>query len=130
VLFDPVQGKPAAVGCCAEIIQYQRLPDGWGIDPGAATVSGFGVRARKPYKVGLVEWIEDYPPQQDLRSLARVETTSRCSASDSKITDQNIELPENIPDLLQSCLTGWQSNLYGVAAEQQALLEMRIPLPD
>ena len=27
LLWDPVQGKPATIGCCAEIIQYQRLPD-------------------------------------------------------------------------------------------------------
>ena len=27
LLWDQVQGQPALVGCCAEIIQFQRMPD-------------------------------------------------------------------------------------------------------
>jgi len=48
---------------------------------------------------------------------------SRCSASDSKINQQKIELPENIPRFAhRAVLLG---GLYGVAAEQQILLEMQ-----
>jgi len=67
-----------------------------------------------------VEWIEDYPPQQDLRSLAReveqlLQDVVRLTA---KLTDQNIELPENIPDLPTELS-------YWVASNLTALLQSR-----
>jgi len=47
-----------------------------------------------------VEWIEDYPPKQDMRSLAtEVEQLQDVVRLTAKLTDQKIELPENIPDL-------------------------------
>ncbi|MCU0553037.1 MAG: LON peptidase substrate-binding domain-containing protein, partial [Leptolyngbya sp. Prado105] len=27
LMWDPVKGQPAPVGCCAEIVQFQRLQD-------------------------------------------------------------------------------------------------------
>jgi ATP-dependent Lon protease len=81
----------------------------------------------KPYKVGLVEWIEDQPPKKDLQALAtEVEQLLRDVVRLSgKLTEQNIELPENIPDLPIELSYWVASNLYGVAAEQQTLLEMQ-----
>jgi ATP-dependent Lon protease len=43
----------------------------------------------------------------------------------AKLTDQDIELPEDIPDLPTELSYWVGSNLYGVAEEQQALLEMQ-----
>ena len=75
----------------------------------------------------MVEWIEDHPPQKDLTGLANeveqlLKDVVRLSA---KLTEQSIELPENIPDLPRELSFWVASNLYGVAAEQQALLEMQ-----
>lgn len=129
LLWDPVQGKPATVGCCAEILQYQRLPDDRMkmLTLGQQRFRVLEYVREKPYKVGLVEWIEDQSPTQDLHALAReveqlLRDVVRLSA---KLTDQNIELPEDIPDLPIELSYWVASNLYNVAAEQQALLEMQ-----
>ena len=129
LLWDPVQGKPATVGCCAEILQYQRLPDDRMkmLTLGQQRFRVLEYVREKPYKVGLVEWIEDHSPVKDLQTLAReveqlLRDVVRLSA---KLTDQNIELPEGIPDLPTELSYWVASNLYNVAAEQQALLEMQ-----
>jgi ATP-dependent Lon protease len=129
LLWDPVQGQPAAVGCCAEIIQYQRLPDDrmMILTLGQQRFRVLEYVREKPYKIGLVEWIEDQPPQKDLRALAtEVEQLLRDVVRlSAKLTDQNIELPENLPDLPIELSYWVASHLYGVAAEQQTLLEMQ-----
>lgn len=127
LLWDQVEGQPAKIGCCAEIIQYQRLPDDRMkiLTLGQQRFRVLEYVREKPYKVGLVEWIEDHPPQKDLTGLANeveqlLKDVVRLSA---KLTEQSIELPENIPDLPRELSFWVASNLYGVAAEQQALLE-------
>ncbi len=127
LLFDPVRGQVSNIGCCAEIVQYERLPDDRMkmFTLGQQRFRVLEYVREKPYKVGLVEWMEDHPPEQDLRPLATeveqlLQDVVRLSA---KLTDQNIELPENIPDLPTELSYWVASNLYGVASEQQALLE-------
>src|SRR4028118_2405600 len=95
LLWDPVRGQPASVGCCAEIIQYQRLQDDRMkiLTLGQQRFRVLEYVREKPYKVGLVEWIEDQPPQKDLRPLAMdveqlLRDVVRLSA---KLTDQDIE---------------------------------------
>ncbi len=129
LMWDQAQGKPATVGCCAEIIQFQRLPDD---RMKIRTIGQQRFRVleyvrEKPYRVGLVEWIEDSPPEQDLRPLADsvaqlLRDVVRLSA---KLTEQEIELPDTIPDLPLELSYWVASNLYGVAEEQQILLEMQ-----
>ncbi|MBD2041339.1 LON peptidase substrate-binding domain-containing protein [Microcoleus sp. FACHB-672] len=129
LMWDPVQGQPAAVGCCAEILQFQRLPDDrmkvWTLGQQRFRVLEY-VR-EKPYRVGLVEWIEDQPPAKDIRTLAtEVEQLLRDVVRlSAKLMDQRIELPEDIPSLPTELSYWVASNLYGVASEQQALLEMQ-----
>ncbi len=129
LMWDPVRGCPATVGCCAEIVQFHRLPDDrmkiWTLGQQRFRVLEY-VR-EKPYRVGLVEWIEDYPSDQDLRPMATnvtqlLQDVVRLS---SKLTGQDIELPDNVPDLPTELSYWIASNLYGVAEEQQALLEMQ-----
>lgn len=127
LLYDPVRGQVSNIGCCAEIVQYERLPDDRMkmFTLGQQRFRVLEYVREKPYKVGLVEWMEDNPPEQDLRPLASeveqlLQDVVRLSA---KLTDQNIELPENIPDLPTELSYWVASNLYGVASEQQALLE-------
>lgn len=129
LMWDQEQGKPAMVGCCAEIVQFQRLPDD---RLKIRTIGQQRFRVleyvrEKPYRVGLVEWIEDAPTERDLQPLADdvsqlLRDVVRLSA---KLTGQEIELPDSIPDLPLELSYWVASNLYGVAEEQQMLLEMQ-----
>jgi ATP-dependent Lon protease len=129
LMIDPTKGTIANVGCCAEILHYQRLPDDR-IKLLALGQQRFRVLEyvrEKPYRVGLVEWIEDEPPAKDLRPLAAdveqlLRDVVRLSA---KLTEQEIELPEDLPNLPTELSYWIASNLYGVAPEQQALLEIQ-----
>lgn len=129
LMWDPVKGQPAEVGCCAEIVQFNRLPDDRMkiLTLGQQRFRVLEYVREKPYRVGLVEWIEDEPPAQDLRPLAAdvsqlLQDVVRLSG---KLTGQEIELPDQIPDLPTELSYWIASNLYGVADEQQALLEMQ-----
>ncbi|BAZ38881.1 peptidase S16 lon domain-containing protein [Calothrix sp. NIES-4101] len=129
LMVDPIKGKIANVGCCAEVIHHQRLPDDrmHMVTLGQQRFRVLEYLREKPYRVGLVEWIEDEPPGQDLQPIATgveqlLRDVVRLSA---KLTDQNIELPEDLPNLPVE-LSYWVAhNLHGVPLEQQALLEMR-----
>ncbi|OUL22465.1 LON peptidase substrate-binding domain-containing protein [Nostoc sp. 106C] len=129
LMVDPVKGTIANVGCCAEIIHYQRLPDDRMkmLTLGQQRFRVLEYIREKPYRVALVEWIEDQSPTKDLRPLAsEVEQLLRDVVRlSAKLTEQNIELPEDVPDLPTELSYWVASNLYGVAAEQQSLLEMR-----
>ena len=129
LMIDPTKGTIANVGCCAEILHYQRLPDDR-IKLLALGQQRFRVLEyvrEKPYRVGLVEWIEDQSPAKDLRPLAsEVEQLLRDVVHlSSKLTEQEIELPIDLPDLPTELSYWIASNLYGVAPEQQALLEIQ-----
>lgn len=129
LMWDPTQSRVAAVGCCAEVIQYQRLPDDRMkiMTLGQQRFRVLEAVREKPYLVGLVEWIEDQPPAKDLRPMAReVEQLLRDVVHLSgKLMDQQIELPEDIPTLPTELSYWVASNLAGVATEQQSLLEMQ-----
>ncbi|MBD2021429.1 LON peptidase substrate-binding domain-containing protein [Leptolyngbya sp. FACHB-36] len=129
LMWDQVQGQPAVVGSCAEIIHYERLPDGRMkiMTVGQQRFRVLEYVREKPYRVGLVEWIEDHPPVSDPAPLAQevgqlLQDVVRLSA---KLTGQEIELPDTMPDLPIELSYWIASNLYGVPEEQQALLEMQ-----
>jgi ATP-dependent Lon protease len=129
LMFDPEKNQPVTVGCCAEIIHFQRLPDDRMkvLTLGQQRFRVLEYVREKPYRVGLVQWIEDQPPTQDLRPLARqveqlLKDVVRLSA---KLTDKRMELPDDIPSLPTELSYWVGSNLYGVPREQQALLEMQ-----
>jgi ATP-dependent Lon protease len=129
LMIDPATGEISSVGCCAEIVHFQRLPDDRMkmLTLGQQRFRVLEYIREKPYRVGLVEWIEDRPPSKDLTPLAQdvaklLQDVVHLSA---KLTDQKIELPEDLPDLPVELSYWVASNLYGVASEQQALLEMQ-----
>jgi ATP-dependent Lon protease len=129
LMFDPAQRDIATVGCCAEVIHYQRLPDDRMkiLTLGQQRFRVLEFVREKPYRVGLVEWIEDQPTPQDLRPIGTevkqlLEDVVHLSA---KLTDQRIELPDDLPTLPTELSYWVASNLYGVASEQQSLLEMQ-----
>jgi ATP-dependent Lon protease len=129
LMWDPIKGQPAEIGCCAEIIHFQRLPDDRMkvLTMGQQRFRVLEYVREKPYRVGLVEWIEDRPTEEDLRSLAGdVEILLRDVVHLSgKLSDQPVELPENLPSLPLELSYWVASHFDGVAAEQQALLEMQ-----
>jgi ATP-dependent Lon protease len=129
LMWDQVNGEPALVGCCAEIIQFQRLPDDRMkvLTVGQQRFRVLEYTREKPYRVGLVEWIEDEQPKQDLTPMARdvsqlLKDVVRLS---SKLTGEDIEMPDDIPDSPLDLSYWVASNLHGVPEEQQALLELQ-----
>ncbi len=128
LMLDPSTGQPANVGCCAEILHYQRMPDDRLkiLTIGQQRFRLLSYVREKPYRVGLVEWVEDKPTSQDLSPLASdVDRLLRDVVHlSAKLTDQDIDLPDNIPDIPIELSYWVASNLHGVALEQQALLEM------
>jgi ATP-dependent Lon protease len=128
LLWDAVEGKPASVGCCAEIVQLERFRDDRMdiLTLGQQRFRVLEYTREKPYRVGLVEWIEDQPTDQDLRPLARdvKQLLLDVVRLSDKLTGQDRELPE-IPDLPLELSYWIASNLSNVADEQQSLLEMQ-----
>ena len=127
--IDPATGEIAEYGCCAEILHFQRLPDD------RMKMLSFGQQRfrvleyvrEKPYRVGLVEWIEDQPSTEDLNPIATevAELLRNVVHLSAKLTSQKIELPDDLPGSPTELSYWVASNLYGVASEQQALLEMQ-----
>ncbi|BCX11795.1 MAG: ATP-dependent protease [Thermosynechococcus sp.] len=129
VMWDPQTGRPATVGCCAEVRRYERLPDDrMLIDSlGQQRFRILDYVREKPYRIGLVEWIEDEPTSIDLRPLAQevrqlLEDVVRLSA---KLTEQPMELPPDVPTAALELSYWIASNFRGVAQEQQRLLELQ-----
>lgn len=129
LMVDPVERKVADVGCCAELIHYQRLQDDRMkvMTVGQQRFRVLDYVREKPYYVGLVEWVEDQPTNRDLRGLTTdvdqlLRDVVRLSA---KLTSQEIDLPDDIPNLPTELSYWVAGNLKGVAQEQQALLEMQ-----
>jgi ATP-dependent Lon protease len=129
LMVDPVQGQVTTVGCCAEIIQHQRMPDDRMkvLTLGQQRFRVLEYVREKPYYVGLVEWIEDQPTDQDLGKLSlEVDQLLRDVVHlSAKLTGQEIALPDDIPDLPVELSYWVAGNLHGVAQEQQTLLEMQ-----
>lgn len=126
-MYDPQQSQVASVGCCAEIIHFQRLPDDRMkiLTLGQQRFRILEYIREKPYLTALVEWIEDSPPSKDLRQLAGevkqlLQDVVRLSG---KLADQKLELPTDLPSLPLELSYWVASNLQGVPQEQQSLLE-------
>ena len=129
LMWDPVKGRPANVGCCAEVIRHERLEDDRMLILclGQQRFRVLDYVREKPYRVGLVEWIEDGKTEKDVNELAvqvkdLLQDVVRLS---SKLSDQDIELPDDIPALPMEFSYWVASNLYDAAAEQQSLLELQ-----
>lgn len=129
LMVDPTSGEIAKVGCCAEVLRFQRLPDDRMkmLTLGQQRFRVLEYVREKPYRVGLVEWIDDESPTEDLRPLANeVEKLLRDVVHlSAKLIDQKIELPDDLPSLPLELSYWVAGNLYGAATEQQVLLEMQ-----
>jgi ATP-dependent Lon protease len=129
LLFDPETQQPSRVGCCVEVLQHQRFPD----DRMAVLTMGqqrFRVlewAREKPYRVGLVEWIEDEPTQEDLRPRAvNVERLFREVVHlYAKLSGQEVVMPDSLPTQPVELSYWVASNINGDYQEQQGLLELQ-----
>lgn len=129
LLFDQETDKPARVGSCAEVLQAQRLPDD------RLNVLTLGLRRFRvienvretPYRIGLVEWLEDEPLDDLHTTLVNDITTLLRDVVhlSNKLTDRELELPDDLPtDPLE--LSYWiAGHFQGAIAEQQTLLELQ-----
>lgn len=103
LMIDPSTGEISDVGCCAEVLRYQRLPDDRMkvLTLGQQRFRVLEYVREKPYRVGLVEWIDDKYTGQDLHGLAKeVDRLLHDVVSlSAKLTDQNLELPDDLPVL-------------------------------
>ena len=128
-MVDPQTGEIAKVGCCAEVIHYQRMSDDRMkiMTLGQQRFRVLDYVRETPYRVGLVEWIEDEPVEEDLMPLAsEVDQLLRDVVKlSAKLTSQDIDFPDDIPELPLELSYWVASTLYGVSLEQQALLEMQ-----
>ncbi|MGD1897844.1 MAG: LON peptidase substrate-binding domain-containing protein [Phormidesmis sp.] len=129
LMVDPSTGEIAKVGCCAEVIHYQRMPDDRMkiMTLGQQRFRVLDYVRETPYRVGLVEWIEDEPVEENLLPLAdEVDQLLRDVVKlSAKLTSQDIDFPDDIPDLPLELSYWVASTLYGVSLEQQSLLEMQ-----
>ncbi len=129
LMVDPVDGSIANVGCCAEIVHCEKLPDGRMkmLTIGQQRFRVLDYVREKPYRVGLVEWIEDDPMSGNLSSLAvdAKQILMDVVSLSAKLADQPLELPDELPDLPRELSYWIAGSLYGVAEEQQALLELQ-----
>nr|RNJ67305.1 MAG: ATP-dependent protease [Leptolyngbya sp. IPPAS B-1204] len=129
LMVDPMDGKVATVGCCAEVIYHERTPDDrmYIKTIGQQRFRVLDYVREKPYYIGLVEWIEDEPTERDLHGLMTdVDQLLRDVVQLSvKLTGQDIELPDDIPNSPIELSYWVAGNLKGVAREQQSLLEMQ-----
>ncbi|MEM6445476.1 MAG: LON peptidase substrate-binding domain-containing protein [Cyanobacteria bacterium J06642_2] len=128
LLWDGDAEQAAKIGCSAEVIQSQHLPDDRYniLTEGQRRFRVLEYVREKPFCVGLVEWIEDEPDGEDLTGLvsemhALLRDVVHLS---SKLADREIELPEDLPaDPAE--LSYWiGGNFQGAVEEQQVLLEM------
>ncbi len=129
LMWDQAEEKAAAVGCCAEIVQHHQLADGRMkmLTLGQQRFRVLEYVREKPYYVGLVQWIEDEPAVQDLGEMTTevgqlLRDVVHLSA---KLTEEEIELPDSIPDSSLELSYWIASNLHRAPYEQQMLLEMQ-----
>lgn len=128
VMLDASNLQPVKHGCSAVIVNCKRLNDGRMniMTIGQQRFRVLKLHYDKPYLVGDVEWIDDDPSEKDLKGKALelreiLKDVVRLSA---KLSDKNMEFPEDIPvDPLE--LSYWvASSVYGLSEEQQSLLEL------
>jgi len=80
----------------------------------------------KPFRVGLVEWIEDEPTTADLQGLVQQVSTllQDVVRLSGKLMERETELPERLPTTPIELSYWVASHFHGAPREQQALLEM------
>ncbi|PWT95873.1 MAG: ATP-dependent protease [Candidatus Melainabacteria bacterium] len=129
LMWDPATKETARIGCVTEIDHVERLQDGRMniLTRGLKRFRVVELLKKKPYLVGLVEWLYDDQPDRDLSGLCE---DAVCLLTDvarlsGRLTERIIELPGDLPRQPEELSYWVAANLYGDASEQQALLELQ-----
>ena len=129
LMWDPVSKETAHIGCITEIDHVEHLKDGRMniLTRGLKRFRVVELLKKKPYLVGLVEWLYDDQPDRDLSGLYQdavclLRDVARLS---SRLTERIIELPVDLPKHPEELSYWVAANLYGDASEQQSLLELQ-----
>ena len=129
--WDPQTKTMANVGCCAEILQHKTSKDGRSniVTLGQQRFRVLDVIRDAPFRTAMVSWIED--DQMDNHSQLEELSISVAKALHDvvmltgKLTDSDITMPDDLPDLPRELSFWIGAHLGGpVAEEQQALLEL------
>lgn len=128
LMWNTETNRPTNIGCSAQILQHHRLPDDRFkiLTIGQQRFRVLEYVREKPYRVGMVEFIEDDPSDDNPYLLATEvrELLNDVVRLSQKLTEQEIELPQIPRSPLE--LSFWiASNFHGASNEQQALLETR-----
>ena len=126
---DPATRRPAEVGCAAEVIEVEKLPDGRSniLSVGTSRFKVVELKHEMSYLTGRVQWIEDNDSDKDLSPLADqmkelLKDVVRLSA---KLADKTVEFPDDLPNAPTE-LSFWIAGSFpGLPDEQQSLLEMQ-----
>jgi ATP-dependent Lon protease len=126
LMWDSERNRPMNVGCSAKILQYHRLPDDRFkiLTVGQQRFRVLEYTRETPYRIGLVEFIDDNPGDDSPYLLATEvrELLDDVVRLSQKLTEQEIELPQIPRSPIE--LSYWiASNFHGASGEQQALLE-------
>lgn len=127
---DPGTRQPAEVGCAADILEVQKLPDGRMniLTMGRNRFRIVDYNYEKSYLISTVEWIEDRDDEAD--ELDRLANQMKQLLKDvvhlsAKLADKKVEFPDDLPSAPQE-LSFWVAGSFpGLPDEQQTLLEMR-----
>lgn len=126
---DPTTRRPADIGCAAEVIEVEKLPDGRSniLSIGTNRFKVVELKHEMSYLTGRIDWIEDKDSDKDLTPLADqmkqlLKDVVRLSA---KLADKTVEFPDDLPNAPTE-LSFWIAGSFpGLPDEQQSLLEMQ-----
>lgn len=130
VNIDTMTRRPAEVGCAAEIIEVEKLPDGRSnlLTIGQNRFRIVETRTDMPFLMGQVEWIKDEDHEDDLHELAE-ETRSLLKSLmtvSARLVDKPDEFPDDEVPTEPTALSFWLAAQFpGVPDERQLFLEMR-----
>ncbi len=129
LLYDPHRSQAAAVGSSAEILECEKLPDGRMniLTQGRRRFKVLRTVEDLPYLQGEIEWLEDEPCAEDLYPVTEevLECIKNILKLSGKLTDKQVELPEDLPSDPLSLSYWVAGTMYGVPEDQQALLELQ-----
>lgn len=129
LLFDPDSAQARIIGCSAEILERDLLPDGRMniMTEGRKRFRILRTIEDKSYLQGEVEWLDDMPTTRDLNNIQEevlnyIRDILRLS---SKINNKLVEMPDDLPtDPVR--LSYWVAGtMYSEPESQQALLELQ-----
>jgi len=129
VRWDPESKQMAQIGCCAEVLKCETGDDDRSniVTMGQQRFRVLEIVREAPFMVGLVSWMEDEPPVDDIQPLASDVQVALKDVVDlsAKLLGHKTVLPDDLPDLPRELSFWFGGHLGGAVADhQQQLLEL------